>query len=74
MPRPETEGERLARAAKNWSRFLAKVAKNRIAHEKAVGNPLFVHVETWAQYVAACEADEKRKRRELGFWRYHFGH
>lgn len=73
VPRPETEGERLMRCAQGWQRAIGKMAENKIAHEKKVGNPLFSNIETWDQYVAALDSDEKRKRKELGFWRYHFG-
>ena len=73
VPRPETEGERFVKCAQAWQRSFQMAAENKIAHEKKAGNPLFVNVETWDQYVTALDADDKRKRKELGFWRYHFG-
>jgi len=73
VPRPETEGERLVRCAQGWQRWIEKMAENRIATEKARGNPLFANIQTWEQYVSACRADDKRQRKEQGFWRYHFG-
>ena len=73
VPRQETEGERMIRCAQRWQRAIEKMAENKIAREKKDGNPLFANIETWDQYIAALEADQKRKRKEQGFWRYHFG-
>jgi hypothetical protein len=73
MLRPESEAERIMRGAQAWAKFVEKMAENKIAREKAAGNPLFQNIDNWDQYIKACELNEKRKRKELGFWRYHFG-
>ena len=75
-PRLETDGERQARVWRSWAETIERVANHRVKQEKAAGNPLFQNIETWEQYRLACEEDDKRKeaqrRKELGFWRYHF--
>lgn len=73
VPRPETEGDRLYRAAKNLGDQVQRGINNHIAHEQSRGNPLFANIATHKQYLEACEADRRRQRKELGFWRYYFG-
>ena len=73
VPRPQTEAERFWEASKGLEKMMTTMADNKIAYEQRHGNPIFSNVETWEQYLAALDLDDKRKRRELGFWKYHFG-
>ena len=73
----ESEAEREARGIMAFCESIRQMWQRRIDVEKAKGNPLFANIETQEQYQAACEADDKIKdatrRKELGFWKYHFG-
>ena len=70
---PRTEADFLEAQYKTLERNLVGMWKNKIANEQSRGNPLFTNVDTYEKYLAAMDSDEKRKRKELGFWKYHFG-
>lgn len=71
--RQETEADRFWRSADAWGKAISCMWDARIRAEQAKGNPFFANVETQEQYVEACRLTEKKKRRDLGFWKYHFG-
>ena len=73
-PQPESELGRIARGSRAMAAWIERGIKNHITRERHAGNLLFAHIETHEQYLAACAANERRIRLELGFWRYHFGH
>jgi hypothetical protein len=73
VQRPKTEAEQMADGYAGWCRLIDNLRTLRIAHELKKGNRLFENITTHEQYVAACEADDRRRRKELGFWKYHFG-
>jgi hypothetical protein len=56
-----------------FQKALESMWNEKISREQAKGNPNWAHVETLEQYQAAWKADERDKRKRLGFWRYHFG-
>lgn len=73
VPRQKTEGEILIENVQGWNDALKKLWAANIAYRLKNGNKLFANITTHEQYVAACEANERRLRREQGFWKYYFG-
>ena len=73
MPTVENDSDRQWRGMQNFAVAVKRMWENKIAYEQARGNPNWSHVETQEQYQAAIAADDRQRREELGFWKYHFG-